>query len=265
MTGAKLSRQYRPTSFYRDVCRPKVFHEAFRDFKHFFQDKTQIAWDERLEGIKKDGAFVYTPPILGRPVGVVPSGYVRPEWRQQQEDVEYDTDSEVEDDDDDDDDDDENSATDGKRGTATSGSGSATSTSDEGGMTDSNGNEQTSAGHVDVLRNFNVAYGYQPGVIDGRFVEDIDLGPFAPNGAMSSLSTIDPSQPIPENILRSFQSSESIAAASGSTGTGSSQSELSRNETQSATISSNEPQNLYGSSSSSLVADVNNSVIDLTI
>lgn len=52
-----------------------------RDFKHFFYDKTRIAWDARLEGIKIANAFVYTPPVVGRPVGLLPFGYVRPEQR----------------------------------------------------------------------------------------------------------------------------------------------------------------------------------------
>jgi len=88
------------------------FDQAFHHFKYFFHDKTGIEWDQRLEGIKMpDHCFVYTPPALGRPVGAVPKGYVRPELREVDKeggdegsgkeggegDVVYDTDSEVDD------------------------------------------------------------------------------------------------------------------------------------------------------------------------
>jgi len=88
------------------------FHEAFKIFKKFFKDKTGVEWDMRLEKAEKDEeVFVYTPPILGRPIGLVPEGYVRPEMREPEpepelevvgsfnsgveEGVAYDTDSEV--------------------------------------------------------------------------------------------------------------------------------------------------------------------------
>jgi hypothetical protein len=88
-----------------------VFSQAFHCFKVFFHKKTGIEWDQRLEGIKMpEDDFVYTPPALGRPVGNIPTGYVRPELREDQkergeersgesedEEVVYDTDSEVED------------------------------------------------------------------------------------------------------------------------------------------------------------------------
>jgi hypothetical protein len=86
------------------------FYEAFKIFKKFFKDKTGDEWDMRLEKSEKDEeVFVYTPPILSRPIGLVPEGYIRPEIREPEpepevvgspnsgveEDVAYDTDSEV--------------------------------------------------------------------------------------------------------------------------------------------------------------------------
>lgn len=99
-----------------------------KDFKQFFKDKTKITWDNRLEGIVIDDpkAFRYMPPVVGRPCGFLPFGYMRPEERSvtksegedssgsgtgsgsgsgtettttasSSESVEYDTDSEVDD------------------------------------------------------------------------------------------------------------------------------------------------------------------------
>jgi hypothetical protein len=122
MTGCILSRSHRQTTYYREHCHPMPFAEAFFYFKDFFRKKTGIEWDNRLEGIKMpEHYFVYTPPILGRPVGFVCDGYVRPELRVKQSiegdsseevhsgegesgsereaEVVYDTDSEVEDED----------------------------------------------------------------------------------------------------------------------------------------------------------------------
>jgi hypothetical protein len=96
-----------------------VFHKAFFHFKDFFRKKTGIDWDQRLECTKMPAEFfVYTPPILGRPVGYVCEGYQRPELRireltegesgdseresgsaeegEEEEGVVYDTDSEAE-------------------------------------------------------------------------------------------------------------------------------------------------------------------------
>lgn len=167
MTGAKLSRQYRPTSYYRDVCRPKTFPEAFTDFKHFFHDKTQIQWDERLEGIKKDGAFVYTPPILGRPVGDVPVGYVRPEYRD--DEVVYDTDSEVGDDDDE-----TEESEDGVRVKSDSDASTTTVTSGEETSTDASTDECDVVLQPQIYPNVSDGYGYQPSVVDARFVSSYD-------------------------------------------------------------------------------------------
>jgi hypothetical protein len=83
------------------------FPDAFRNFQKFFRARTGIGWDDRLEGIKLEDPmyFRYIPPILGRPVGSLPFGYVRPEFRVQDDaekdgDVVYDTDSKVGDSDD---------------------------------------------------------------------------------------------------------------------------------------------------------------------
>jgi hypothetical protein len=90
MFGAKFSRQYRPTTLYRDQCHAMTFQEAFRHFKHFFKGKTGVEWDMRLEKEQYNIAqtvagtkqlFRYTPPVLGRKVGLLPWGYVRPELR----------------------------------------------------------------------------------------------------------------------------------------------------------------------------------------
>ncbi|TVY82888.1 hypothetical protein LSUE1_G006211, partial [Lachnellula suecica] len=87
MCGAKFSRQYRPTSWYGTKCYPMTFFDAFAVFKHFFTEKTGIEWDMRCEkGISTaERPFVYTPPVLGRPIGLMPHGYVRPEFREEVE------------------------------------------------------------------------------------------------------------------------------------------------------------------------------------
>lgn len=141
MCGAKLSRSHRPCAYYREQCHAMEFSDAFKHFQHFFKDKTGVEWDMRLEKqapynsntanaantSKQNGQviperrFTWLPPILGRPVGQLPLGYVRPEDREdahtssdssgsggsgsgsessegegKNEDVVYDTDSDVE-------------------------------------------------------------------------------------------------------------------------------------------------------------------------
>jgi hypothetical protein len=83
MCGAKFTRRGIPTNFWREECHPMHFAEAFRHFQKFFHDRTGINWDDRLEGIKLEDPiyFRYTPPNLGRAVGVLPYGYIRPELR----------------------------------------------------------------------------------------------------------------------------------------------------------------------------------------
>lgn len=113
MWGAKYSRSYRRLVLYKEECYPMLFSRAFQRFRTFFQEKTGIDWDRRLEKNPKTNPdhFVYTPPVVGWPIGLVPWGYIRPELREDeeptsgsetsaQEDHEYDTDSEVEDEDD---------------------------------------------------------------------------------------------------------------------------------------------------------------------
>jgi hypothetical protein len=90
-----------------------LFSQAFDIFRAFFQEKTGVPWDFRLEKRSKisEELFTYTPPVLGRPIGIVPWGYIRPELREfdesdspksatdaEEEAVEYDTDSEVDED-----------------------------------------------------------------------------------------------------------------------------------------------------------------------
>ncbi|KAL3428225.1 hypothetical protein PVAG01_01734 [Phlyctema vagabunda] len=124
MCAAKFSRPSRENIWYeldpqtgRSVI-PTQFSVAWANFKFLFQNKTGVEWDDRLEGKWLEDKFVYAPPKLGRPVGALPYGYVRPEEREmggererpvKQEDVTdssgdagllYETDSEVDDSDD---------------------------------------------------------------------------------------------------------------------------------------------------------------------
>ncbi|KAL5317700.1 hypothetical protein ACEPPN_014798 [Leptodophora sp. 'Broadleaf-Isolate-01'] len=147
MFGAKLSRTCRPIAYYRQDCHPMDFATAFSCFKKFFKERSGIDWDDRLERIipKKieNGKevefafFKYLPPIQGRPVGLLPYGYVRPEDRPM-EDVGYDTDSEVGDDDQDS----------GSQGCNDEG-GSDTSASDSGSHSDSGEGSTTSGADSD--------------------------------------------------------------------------------------------------------------------
>lgn len=107
MFGAKLSRSHRPTSYYKEDCHVMEYHQAFKAFQKFFKEKTKVEWDLRCdikqihkelsekekemerESVKKGllngekvRPFVWTPPPLGRPVGLLPLGYLRPEERE---------------------------------------------------------------------------------------------------------------------------------------------------------------------------------------
>jgi len=196
MFGAKLSRQYRPNSFYREDCRPKTFQEAFKDFKHFFKAKTDIEWDDRLEGIRKEKVFVYTPPILGRPVGVVKSGYIRPEWREKELDVEYDTDSEVEDDDDEDTD------------ISTDRNTTSTITGAEDDISDATAAEASPSGPQDIIPYFNPQYGFQPDVIDGRLVTDNDI-----NGQVKTFENSASVSDVGEYDYKEEESTSSVSSS----------------------------------------------------
>ncbi|TVY36751.1 hypothetical protein LSUB1_G004371 [Lachnellula subtilissima] len=97
MCGAKLSSPGRPITLYKDKCRPMTFYEAFGIFRKFFHDKTGVEWDMRLEETKNDeGFFVYAPPVLGRPIGFVSQGYIRPELREPEPEPEPEPETEVE-------------------------------------------------------------------------------------------------------------------------------------------------------------------------
>jgi len=85
-----------------------MFDEAFADFKKFFEKKTKIAWDDRLDGLPQDpNDFRYDVPKLGRPVGDYPEGKKKPTWESEDDEMHdssdsgvglvYDTDSEAED------------------------------------------------------------------------------------------------------------------------------------------------------------------------
>ncbi|KAE8452538.1 hypothetical protein EG329_000441 [Mollisiaceae sp. DMI_Dod_QoI] len=95
MFGAKLSRTHRPTSYYREECHAMEFRDAFKHFQKWFKVKTGVDWDLRLEmklrardevqdlsNREVARKFNWTPPVLGRPVGQLPWGYVRPEERE---------------------------------------------------------------------------------------------------------------------------------------------------------------------------------------
>lgn len=115
MVGAKFSRIHKKPSLWRNYCHPMTFCEAFKHFQHFFQEKTGVHWDMRLEPLpdkrklvalplpKKRGRkgaqeevlavqapvmsiadmrFRYTRPPFGRPVGLLPYGYVKEEDRE---------------------------------------------------------------------------------------------------------------------------------------------------------------------------------------
>ncbi|TVY27199.1 hypothetical protein LHYA1_G004653, partial [Lachnellula hyalina] len=97
MCGAKLSSPGRPITLYKDKCRPMTFYEAFGIFRKFFHDKTGVEWDMRLEETKNDeGFFIYAPPVLGRPIGFVSQGYIRPELREPEPESESEPEPEVE-------------------------------------------------------------------------------------------------------------------------------------------------------------------------
>lgn len=121
-----------------------------------------------MEGHRRVGAFVYTPPVLGRPVGQVPSGYVRPEWRENEQDVEYETDSEV-------DDDSEDESTTDSAITIHNSSSEGTITSANTTTTDASTDSDAEVMQPEIIKNWNAAYGLQPDVVDGRFVEDVDI------------------------------------------------------------------------------------------
>lgn len=115
MVGAKFSRIHKKPSLWRNYCHPMTFCDASKHFQRFFQEKTGVHWDMRLEphpdkrkllalpvpkkrGKKgaqeevlevrapvmsiEDMRFRYTRPPFGRPVGLLPHGYIKEEDRE---------------------------------------------------------------------------------------------------------------------------------------------------------------------------------------
>lgn len=88
--GAKYNRGREKASFYREGCVIETyFDKAFLEFRNFFKNKTGIEWDQRCDGIIDDDAtkFRYTLPEDGKPLGVLPPGYMRPKplWEIEEE------------------------------------------------------------------------------------------------------------------------------------------------------------------------------------
>ncbi|ESZ91905.1 hypothetical protein SBOR_7699 [Sclerotinia borealis F-4128] len=84
MAGAKLTSAYQSPSYLRDECHPKIFEEAFKDFKQIFKSKTGIEWDDRYEPLPEnhpESMFRYQRPTLGRPMGMLPSWRQAPSWK----------------------------------------------------------------------------------------------------------------------------------------------------------------------------------------
>jgi hypothetical protein len=64
---------------YHDKDVGKGFQKAFEEFRSIFEDKTGIKWDQRLDKLKQDKQqYVYMPPTDGKPVGVLPFGWKKP-------------------------------------------------------------------------------------------------------------------------------------------------------------------------------------------
>ncbi|KAF7888068.1 uncharacterized protein EAF02_002609 [Botrytis sinoallii] len=84
MAGAKLTTAYQSPSYLREDCRPKIFADAFLDFKNIFKSKTGIEWDDRYEPLLENhpgDLFRFQRPTLGRPMGMLPSWRKAPSWK----------------------------------------------------------------------------------------------------------------------------------------------------------------------------------------
>ncbi|TGO84184.1 hypothetical protein BPOR_0538g00050 [Botrytis porri] len=84
MAGAKLTTTYQIPSYLREDCRPKVFADAFLDFKNIFKSKTGIEWDDRYEPLPENhpkDLFQFQRPTLSRPMGMLPSWRKAPSWK----------------------------------------------------------------------------------------------------------------------------------------------------------------------------------------
>jgi hypothetical protein len=68
-----------PAVLYHDKDVGKGLQKAFEEFKSVFEDKTGIKWDQRLDKLKQDEQqYVYMPLTDGKPVGVLPFGWKKP-------------------------------------------------------------------------------------------------------------------------------------------------------------------------------------------
>jgi hypothetical protein len=90
MAAAKLSIPYMKNSYWKTECYPKMFAEAFSDFKTMFKQKTGVEWDDRLEPLPKghgEQFFRFQRPRLGWPVGALPSWRKAPTWGDEEKTV----------------------------------------------------------------------------------------------------------------------------------------------------------------------------------
>jgi hypothetical protein len=68
-----------PAVLYHDKDVGKTLEKAFEEFRSIFEDKTGIKWDHRLNQLDQDKQkYVYKPPADGKPVGVLPLSWEKP-------------------------------------------------------------------------------------------------------------------------------------------------------------------------------------------
>ncbi|KAM3075571.1 hypothetical protein ACMFMG_007710 [Clarireedia jacksonii] len=87
MSAAKLSIPHLKNSYWKNECYPKMFAEAFHDFKTMFKQKTGVEWDDRFEPLPKghdEQYFRFQRPRLGWPVGALPSWRKAPSWNNEE-------------------------------------------------------------------------------------------------------------------------------------------------------------------------------------
>lgn len=78
--GARLNDGKKKAAFHRDGCLIQMhFDKAFEGFRDFYRKKTGVNWDERCDGIVIDDEtkFRYSPPDDGKPVGMLPPGWMK--------------------------------------------------------------------------------------------------------------------------------------------------------------------------------------------
>ena len=86
VVAKKYKRAGLPAVLYHDKDVGKGLQKAFEEFKSIFEDKTGIKWDQRLGKLKQDKQnYVYMPPTGGKPVGVLPFGWKKPNQDSEQE------------------------------------------------------------------------------------------------------------------------------------------------------------------------------------